>query len=56
MGVDLPHEVNGYIPTLNFYNRIYGEGHLKSLYIVSNAIGQGELLMTPIQMANMAVH
>ena len=55
LGVDLPHEVNGYVPTLNFYNRIYGKGHLKSLYIVSNSIGQGELLMTPIQMANMAV-
>ncbi|MDA3892508.1 MAG: penicillin-binding protein 2 [Salinivirgaceae bacterium] len=54
LGVDLPHEVNGYVPTLNFYNRIYGEGRLRSLYIVSNAIGQGELLMTPVQMANMA--
>jgi len=54
LGVDLPHEVNGYVPTLNFYNRIYGEGRLKSLYIVSNSIGQGEMLMTPVQMANMA--
>jgi len=53
LGVDLPHEVNGYVPTLNFYNRIYGEGRLRSLNIVSNAIGQGELLMTPVQMANM---
>lgn len=53
LGVDLPHEVNGYVPTLNFYNRIYGEGRLRSLYIISNSIGQGELLMTPIQMANM---
>ncbi len=54
LGVDLPHEVNGYVPTLSFYNRIYGEGRLKSLNIVSNAIGQGELLMTPLQIANMA--
>lgn len=53
LGVDLPHEINGYVPTLSFYNKIYGEGRLKSLYIVSNSIGQGELLMTPIQMANM---
>lgn len=53
LGVDLPHEVNGYIPTLNLYNRIYGEGRLRSLNIVSLAIGQGELLMTPAQMANM---
>jgi len=54
LGVDLPHEVNGYVPTLSYYNRYYGEGRLKSLFIVSNAIGQGELLMTPIQIANLA--
>ncbi|PKP11773.1 MAG: penicillin-binding protein 2 [Bacteroidetes bacterium HGW-Bacteroidetes-4] len=53
LGVDLPHEVNGYIPTLSLYNRIYGEGRLRSLNIVSLAIGQGELLMTPVQMANL---
>jgi penicillin-binding protein 2 len=52
LGVDLPNEVNGYVPTLDFYDRIYGK-YFKSLNIVSNAIGQGELLMTPIQMANM---
>ncbi|MCK9207541.1 MAG: penicillin-binding protein 2 [Salinivirgaceae bacterium] len=52
LGIDLPHEVNGYIPTLNYYKRIHGT-KLKSLNIVSLAIGQGELLMTPIQMANM---
>lgn len=54
LGVDLPNEKQGYIPTLNRYNRIYGEGHVRSLNIVSMAIGQGELLMTPIQIANLA--
>lgn len=53
LGVDLPHEVNGYIPTLSLYNRIYGEGRLRSLNIISLSIGQGELLMTPLQMANL---
>lgn len=52
LGIDLPHEVNGYIPTLSLYNRIHGT-RLKSLNIVSLAIGQGELLMTPLQMANL---
>jgi penicillin-binding protein 2 len=52
LGIDLPHEVNGYIPTLSLYNRIHG-AKLKSLNIVSLAIGQGELLMTPVQMANL---
>ncbi len=54
LGIDLPNEANGYVPTIDFYNRIYGEGRLRSLNILSNAIGQGELLMTPVQMANMA--
>ncbi len=54
LGVDLPYEVAGYVPTLSFYNRTYGKGRLKSLYIVSNSIGQGELLLTPVQMANLA--
>ena len=54
LGVDLPNEKQGYIPSISRYNRIYGEGHVKSLNIVSMAIGQGELLMTPIQMANLA--
>lgn len=54
LGVDLPHEVNGYIPTLSFYHRIYGEKYLKSLNIVSLSIGQGEILLTPVQLANIA--
>lgn len=54
LGVDLPNEKQGYVPTINRYNRIYGEGHVKSLNIISMAIGQGEILLTPIQMANLA--
>jgi penicillin-binding protein 2 len=54
LGVDFSNEVNGYVPTLSFYERFYGKGRLKSLNIISNAIGQGELLMTPIQLANQA--
>jgi len=53
LGVDLPHEINGYVPTLNYYYRIFGE-RFKSLNIVSLSIGQGELLFTPVQMANLA--
>jgi cell division protein FtsI/penicillin-binding protein 2 len=36
-----------------YFDRIYGEGHWNYLTIRSLAIGQGELLITPIQMANM---
>lgn len=53
LGIDLPYEVSGYVPSLNFYDRTYGKGRLKSLYIVSNSIGQGELLLTPLQIANL---
>ncbi len=52
-GVDLPHEKQGYVPTINRYHRIHGK-RVRSLNVVSMSIGQGELLMTPMQMANMA--
>ncbi|MEK9781949.1 MAG: penicillin-binding transpeptidase domain-containing protein, partial [Flavobacteriales bacterium] len=42
----------GYIPDADFYNRVYGQKGWKAPTIISNAIGQGEILTTPIQMAN----
>lgn len=54
LGVDLPYEVSSYIPSMNYYERVYGKKRVKSLYIVSLSIGQGEILMTPLQMANLA--
>ncbi|TCK67291.1 penicillin-binding protein 2 [Winogradskyella wandonensis] len=44
----------GKIPTSQTYNRAYGEGKWYPTFTVSNAIGQGEVLTTPIQLANMA--
>src|SRR5690606_14268219 len=55
LGVDLPSEKGGQMPTSNLYNRIYGEGRWKYSTIYSLSIGQGEMLVTPLQMANMAV-
>ncbi len=52
-GVDLPSEVNGNIPSVNYFNRIYGEGSWHSSMLISLGIGQGEILVTPIQMANL---
>lgn len=53
MGCDLPIGKRGKIPTSKTYKRLYPGWHWDSKTIVSNAIGQGEVLMTPIQLANM---
>jgi len=53
MGYDLPTGKRGKIPTSKTYKRIYPNGGWRSTTIVSNSIGQGEVLMTPIQLANM---
>ena len=53
MGYDLPTGRKGNIPDSKTYKRIYPNGGWRSTAIVSNAIGQGEVLMTPIQLANM---
>ncbi len=44
----------GKIPNAETYNRAYGENRWYTTYTLSNAIGQGEVLATPIQLANMA--
>ncbi len=54
LGVDLPNEKRGLIPNAQFYDKIYGEGKWNGLRIIHTAIGQGEILMTPLQMANLA--
>jgi len=53
MGYDLPTGKRGKIPTSKTYKRMYPNGGWRSTAIVSNAIGQGEVLATPIQLANM---
>jgi penicillin-binding protein 2 len=53
MGYDLPTGKKGNIPTSKTYKKIYPNGGWRGTTIISNAIGQGEVLMTPIQLANM---
>ncbi len=43
----------GLIPEGNFYNKWYPKTRWTATYTISNAIGQGEVLTTPIQLANM---
>ncbi|HXC03703.1 MAG TPA: penicillin-binding transpeptidase domain-containing protein [Bacteroidia bacterium] len=52
INTDLPHELRGMVPTPEFYDKYFGKGSWKSSTIVSLAIGQGELGITPLQMAN----
>ena len=52
LGYDLPVGKKGFIPDADYYNYWYNKGGWKSATVISNAIGQGEILTTPIQMAN----
>ena len=45
---------SGFVPSSNYYNTYYGVNRWKFSNIYSLSIGQGELLVTPIQMANLA--
>ena len=52
LGVDVPSEKRGLIPTPDFYNKVYGKGHWNFCTFRSVSIGQGEVDVTPIQVAN----
>jgi len=56
LGVDTRNEKSGFIPTPEFYDNLYKEeiSGWKSTYIMSIGIGQGELELTTVQMANLA--
>ena len=53
LGIDLPGEKSGYVPDAQFYDQRYGTGRWQTSTIRSLDIGQGELLITPLQMANL---
>ena len=54
VGIDIPNEKGGQIPSPALYNSIYGENRWKWSTINSISIGQGEILISPLQMANYA--
>jgi len=54
LGVDLPTGRKGFVPNGAYYNRVYRTDRWKSPTVISLAIGQGELVVTPIQLANVA--
>lgn len=53
LGVDISGEKRGLIPNSKFYDKIYGHNHWGGLRIIYIAIGQGEVLLTPLQIANL---
>lgn len=52
LGLDLPYEQSGFIPDADFYDKRYGKRGWKGATVISNSIGQGEILATPMQIAN----
>ncbi|MFN8279413.1 MAG: penicillin-binding transpeptidase domain-containing protein [Saprospiraceae bacterium] len=51
---DVATENGGFIPTSEYYSRLYKTNNWRSTYIISVGIGQGELQLTTLQMANLA--
>ena len=54
LGIDIPNEKGGTIPTSELYNGVYGKDRWKWSTINSISIGQGEILISPLQMATYA--
>ena len=52
LGIDLPGEKRGLIPNAQFYDRAY-KGSWNGLTVISISIGQGEVNLTPLQIANL---
>jgi penicillin-binding protein 2 len=52
LGVDIPTERRGNIPTPAFYDKVHGKGKWTYCSFRSVSIGQGEVDVTPIQVAN----
>jgi penicillin-binding protein 2 len=50
-GIDMPDEAKGLVPTLEYYRNKYGKGDWVKNLIINLAIGQGEILTTPLQLA-----
>ncbi|MBN1197865.1 MAG: penicillin-binding protein 2, partial [Bacteroidales bacterium] len=54
IGLDLPSELSGNIPSSAYYDKYYGRNRWHALTVISLAIGQGEILVTPLQLANLS--
>lgn len=54
LGTDIQSEMSGNVPSAETFDKIYGKGRWNALTIRSLSIGQGEILVTPLHLANYA--
>ncbi|MFN8437600.1 MAG: penicillin-binding transpeptidase domain-containing protein [Cytophagales bacterium] len=54
LGIDLPFERPGNLPSVKYYNKYFGVNRWAFETIYSLGLGQGEVLVTPLQLANVA--
>ncbi len=52
LGSDLPYELGGNVPSVKYYDKVFGPGRWFANTVVSLGIGQAELTILPVQMAN----
>jgi penicillin-binding protein 2 len=51
---DLANELRGNIPSIKYYDKVFGKGAWKASTVISLGIGQAEMGITPLQNANVA--
>ena len=52
LGIDLPGEKRGMIPNATYYDKVF-KNNWNALGVISISIGQGEVTLTPLQIANL---
>jgi len=54
-GIDIPNESKGLVPSIEYFNKVFGKNGWTKGHLANLAIGQGELLTTPLQIAQFAM-
>lgn len=54
-GIDIPNETKGLVPSIAYFDKLFGKNGWTKGHLANLAIGQGELLTTPLQIAQFAM-